>query len=59
MGMSFDAASGTDGRWQGFRLAQATEMRPLPMRSALTPYRTSYIRRARAIANDSNHPILG
>jgi hypothetical protein len=34
MGMSFDAASETDGRWQGFRFALATEMRPLPMRSA-------------------------
>jgi len=26
--MSFDAASETDGRWQGFRFALATEMRP-------------------------------
>ena len=26
--MSFDAASETDGRWQGFRIALATEMRP-------------------------------
>lgn len=28
MGMSFDAASGTDGRWQGFRFPPATEIRP-------------------------------
>ena len=35
MGMSFDAASETDGRWQGFRFALATEMRPLPMRLPL------------------------
>ena len=28
MRMSFDAASETDGRWHGFRLALATQMRP-------------------------------
>jgi hypothetical protein len=28
MGMSFDAASETDGPWQGFRFALATGMRP-------------------------------
>ena len=42
MGMSFDAASETDGRWQGFRLALATEMRPLPMRLPLLGVMTRY-----------------
>jgi hypothetical protein len=28
MGMSFDAASETDGRWQGFRFVRVTRMRP-------------------------------
>jgi hypothetical protein len=28
MGISFDVAAKTDGRWQGFRFALATQMRP-------------------------------
>ena len=42
MGMSFDAASETDGRWQGFRRASATEMRPLPIRLPLLSVMPSY-----------------
>ena len=42
MGMSFDAASETDGRWQGFRFALATELRPLPMRLPLLSMMTRY-----------------
>ena len=42
MGMSFDAASETDGRSQGFRIAMATEIRPLPMRLPLLSVMTRY-----------------
>lgn len=42
MGMSFDAASETDGRWQGFRFALATELRPSPMRIPLLRVMTRY-----------------
>lgn len=42
MGMSFDAASETDGRWQGFRFPLATEMHPLPIRLSLLSVMTRY-----------------
>jgi hypothetical protein len=42
MGMSFDAASETDGRWQGFRFAVATQMHPLPIRLPLLSVMTLY-----------------